>query len=92
MTTHLRFCYAEIPTLVLLTKIDAYDPDVVGQDLKKTFHSERLLTLVEVSSYIQRECRTADSRHCAPAAVASAIKLLLSTHYSCVNSKTLTYS
>ena len=54
MTTRLSFCHchAEIPTLVLLTKIDTYDPDVIGQDLKKTFHSERLLSLVEVSLYI----------------------------------------
>ncbi|KAL3148230.1 Interferon-induced protein 44-like [Trebouxia sp. C0009 RCD-2024] len=28
----------EIPTLVFLTKIDNYDPDVIGQDLSKTFH------------------------------------------------------
>lgn len=54
MATYLSFCHAEIPTLVFLTKIDTYDPDVIGQDLKKTFHSERLLTLVEVSSYMSR--------------------------------------
>lgn len=46
----LRVCHAEIPTLVFLTKIDSYDPDVIGEDAKKTFHSERLLSLMEVSS------------------------------------------
>lgn len=39
---------AELPILVCLTKIDAYDPDVIGHDLAKTFHSSRLLQLVEV--------------------------------------------
>lgn len=34
---------------MFLTKIDTYDPDVIGQHLKKTFHSERLLSLMEVS-------------------------------------------
>ena len=43
---------AEIPSLVLLTKIDAYDPDVIGANLSQTFHSERLLQLVEVSSIL----------------------------------------
>ena len=42
-------CCAEIPTLVFLTKIDKYDPDVIGEDLSKTFHSARLLSLMEVS-------------------------------------------
>ncbi|DBA72796.1 TPA: hypothetical protein ACH3X2_010185 [Trebouxia sp. C0005] len=37
----------EIPTLVFLTKIDKYDPDVIGEDLTKTFHSARLLSLME---------------------------------------------
>lgn len=49
---NMSFCHAEIPTLVFFTKIDTYDPDVIGQDLRKTFHSERLLTLVEVSSSV----------------------------------------
>ncbi len=35
--------------LVFLTKVDSYDPDVIGQDLTKTFHSARLLSLMEVS-------------------------------------------
>jgi len=43
-------CCAEIPTLVFLTKIDKYDPDVIGEDLSKTFHSVRLLSLMEVSA------------------------------------------
>ncbi len=34
--------------LVLVTKIDTYDPDTTGQSLKQTFHSERLQQLVEV--------------------------------------------
>ena len=50
LSPHLRFCHVEIPTLVFLTQVDTYDPDVIGQDLKKTFHSERLLSLMEVSS------------------------------------------
>ncbi|KAL0025651.1 hypothetical protein WJX77_001097 [Trebouxia sp. C0004] len=33
--------------LVLLTKIDSYDPDVIGEDLTKTFHSARLLNLMK---------------------------------------------
>ncbi len=41
---------AEIPTLVFLTKIDAYDPDVIGDDIAKVFHSARLLHMVEVSN------------------------------------------
>ena len=41
--------HAEVPTLVFLSKIDTYDPDVIGNDLAKTFHSSRLLHLVEVS-------------------------------------------
>ena len=41
--------YAGIPILVFLTKIDKYDPDVIGEDLTKTFHSARLLSLMEVS-------------------------------------------
>ena len=49
---YLRFCHAEIPTLVFLTKVDTYDPDIIGQDLKKTYHSERLLSLMEVSSHM----------------------------------------
>jgi len=44
------WCCAEIPTLVFLTKIDKYDPDVIGEDLTKTFHSARLLSLMEVSA------------------------------------------
>lgn len=42
-------CHAGIPTLVFLTKIDKCDPDVIGKDLKKTFLSGRLLSLIEVS-------------------------------------------
>ncbi|KAL3132022.1 Interferon-induced protein 44-like [Trebouxia sp. C0010 RCD-2024] len=37
----------ELPTLVFLSKIDTYDPDVIGNDLAKTYHSSRLLHLVE---------------------------------------------
>ena len=47
-----EFCkpwHAGIPILVFLTKIDKYDPDVIGEDLTKTFHSARLLSLMEVS-------------------------------------------
>lgn len=51
LSSQLRRCPAEIPTLVFLTKIDSYDPDVIGQDLSKTFHSERLLSLIQVSSH-----------------------------------------
>lgn len=40
---------AEIPALVMLTKVDTYDPDVIGNDLSKVFHSGRLLHLIEVS-------------------------------------------
>ena len=40
---------AEIPALVMLTKVDTYDPDVIGNDLSKLFHSARLLHLIEVS-------------------------------------------
>ena len=35
---------------IIVTKIDACDPDVVGEDVKKTYHSSRLLTLMEVST------------------------------------------
>jgi len=42
------WCAAEIPTLVFLTKIDAYDPDVIGDDATKVYHSARLLHLMEV--------------------------------------------
>ena len=35
---------------MFLTKIDKYDPDVIGEDLSKTFHSARLLSLMEVSA------------------------------------------
>ncbi len=41
--------YADLMPLVLLTKIDSYDPDVIGKDLTKNFHSARLLNLMEVS-------------------------------------------
>ena len=41
--------HADLMPLVLLTKIDSYDPDVIGEDLTKTFHSARLLNLMEVS-------------------------------------------
>ncbi|KAL0033092.1 hypothetical protein WJX79_002778 [Trebouxia sp. C0005] len=37
----------DLMPLVLLTKIDSYDPDVIGEDLTKTFHSARLLHLME---------------------------------------------
>ena len=50
LSSQLSLCHADIPFLVFLTKIDEYDPDVIGQDLKKTFRSERLLSLMEVSS------------------------------------------
>ena len=51
-------CCAEIPTLVFLTKIDKYDPDVIGEDLSKTFHSARLLSLMEVSFVFAWLCET----------------------------------
>lgn len=35
--------------MVFLTKIDAYDPDLVGKDLTKTFHSIKLLELCKVT-------------------------------------------
>lgn len=35
--------------LILLTKIDTYDPDIIGANLRKTFHSARLQVLMEVS-------------------------------------------
>ena len=41
-----------IISLVFLSKIDAYDPDVIKTDLAKTFYSSRLLHLVEVSTVI----------------------------------------
>lgn len=44
----LLYC-AGIPTVIFLTKIDAYDPDVVGKDLTKTFHSSKLLELCKVN-------------------------------------------
>ena len=34
--------------LILLTKIDRYDADIIGANLKKTFHSARLQVLMEV--------------------------------------------
>ena len=40
--------FADLMPLVLLTKIDSYDPDVIGADLTKTFHSARLLNVMEV--------------------------------------------
>lgn len=50
MSLHVRVHRAEIPTLVLLTKINGYDPDAIGEDLRKSFHSKLLLSLMEVSS------------------------------------------
>lgn len=46
---YLLMLHANLMPLVLLTKIDSYDPDVIGEDLTKTFHSARLLNLMEVS-------------------------------------------
>ena len=43
---------------MFLTKIDKYDPDVIGEDLRKTFHSARLLSLMEVSFVFARLCET----------------------------------
>ena len=40
--------HADIRWSILLTKIDTYDPDVIGEDIQKTFHSARLESLVEV--------------------------------------------
>ena len=37
-----------IPSVVFLTNVDAYDPDLVGKDLTKTFHSKKLLELCKV--------------------------------------------
>ena len=34
---------------IIVTKIDTYDPDVIGEDVKKTYHSARLQTLAEAS-------------------------------------------
>ena len=48
-------CNADIRMLILLTKIDAYDPDIIAEDLKRTFHSARLQVLMEVSA-----------KHCLP--------------------------
>ena len=39
---------AGIPTLVLLTKIDDYDPEVIGADVKRAFHSIRLRAVITV--------------------------------------------
>ena len=47
--THVLMLRADLMSLVLLTKIDSYDPDVIGEDLTKTFHSACLLNLMEVS-------------------------------------------
>ena len=44
---------AEIPSLIFLTKVDKYDPDVIGVDLSKTFHSSRLLQLIEASAMFE---------------------------------------
>ena len=49
LTSVVDCLHAEVPTIVFLSKIDTYDPDVIGNDLAKTFHSSRLLHLVEVS-------------------------------------------
>ena len=77
LSPHIRIDHAEIPTLVFLTKVDTYDPDVIGQDLKKIYHSERLLSLIEVSSYtclpapISGDCAIRwlnGLLHCAPVA------------------------
>ncbi|KAK9815950.1 hypothetical protein WJX72_012481 [[Myrmecia] bisecta] len=35
-----------IPTLVMLTKIDEYDPDLLGEDVTKTFESDREVTML----------------------------------------------
>ncbi|KAK9815947.1 hypothetical protein WJX72_012472 [[Myrmecia] bisecta] len=35
-----------IPTLVFLTKIDAYDPDLLVEDLTKAFKSKRIMDLM----------------------------------------------
>ncbi len=44
------FCWAGIPTLVLLTKIDEYDPAVIVTDIKRTFHSICLRNLITVGA------------------------------------------
>ena len=36
---------------MLLTKIDDYDPAVIGADIKRTFHSVRLRDLTMVGAY-----------------------------------------
>ena len=41
---------AGIPTLVLLTKVDDYDPHVIGHDIKHAFHSVRLRAVITVRS------------------------------------------
>ena len=46
---HVLMLRADLMLLVLLTKIDSYDPDVIGEDLTKTVHSARLLNPMEVS-------------------------------------------
>ena len=42
-------CSADIRFSILLTKIDTYDPDIVGESLSKTYHSARLQALMEAS-------------------------------------------
>ena len=42
------FGSAEIRVRIIVTKIDAYDPDIIGEHVKKTYHSARLHTLMEV--------------------------------------------
>ncbi len=45
---------------MLLTKVDVYDPDVIGEDLSEVFHSARLLKLVQVgyNLLVQSVCFT----------------------------------
>ena len=42
------FGSAEICVRITVTKIDACDPNVIGEDVKKMYHGARLHTLMEV--------------------------------------------
>ena len=50
--------------MVFLTKIDAYDPDLVGKDLTKTFHSKKLLELCKVIKAVRGQQASGFSQNC----------------------------
>ena len=56
--------YADIPTLVLLTKIDEYDSVNLVGDLTKVFHSTKIEAIVKVSLHTMLSAPMLAGYHC----------------------------